>query len=439
MTVQTYLAGDTAVKIAASVEQALSTGRAHGGDNLPPVRALAAHLAVSPATVAAAYRLLQERGVAVSDGRRGTRIRPVSPSLPHPRADLPRGVRDLASGNPDPLLLPDVGSTLARLRPGRRLYGTELNHPPLVALARGQFEDDGVGGEHVAVVSGAMDGLERVLREHLRAGDRVIVEDPCFTGILDLLNALSLAAVPVAVDDEGLEPASLREAFRGPSRALILTPRAQNPTGAVLSERRARQLRALLREKPDLLVLEDDHAGPVAGTPYRTLIGGRERWAVVRSVSKSLGPDLRLAVVAGDLQTITHLEGRQNLGIRWVSHILQGLVAALWRDRGVQRQLAAAARRYTERREALLTALRARGIAAHGASGLNVWIPLPEEAAVVNALSQRGWAVNAGERYRIRSRPAIRVTIASLDPADAEKLADDLRDVLIPAGRASIS
>jgi DNA-binding transcriptional MocR family regulator len=160
---------------------------------------------------------------------------------------------------------------------------------------------------------------------------------------------------------------------------------------------------------------------------------------VVRSVSKSLGPDLRVAVVAGDARTLARVEGRQNLGIRWVSHILQQLVAALWRDKSVQKQLAAAARVYAERRDALVQALRARGLEAHAASGLNVWIPLRDEAAVVNAMLRRGWAVNAGERYRIRSGPAIRVTVATLAAGDAETFAGDLGAIVFGTNRASIS
>ncbi len=432
MLVQNTISGRSAVKIAGSIEAALASGRAAGGDLLPPVRRLASHLGVSAATVAAAYRLLQERGVVTAQRRRGTRIRHAAPVVAPAEEPLPAGVRDLATGNPDPALLP-------RLRGGHRLYNEELNDIELLTMARKEFAADRVPAENIAVVSGALDGIERALREQLRPGDRVLVEDPCFTGVLDLLYALSLLPVPVPLDDEGLLPDALQRALRGEAKALIVTPRAQNPTGAAFSARRAAKLRALLRGRDDLLLIEDDHAGRVAGAPYVTLAPSTSlragddamaRWVVVRSMSKSLGPDLRLAVMAGDAQTIARVAGRQTLGVRWVSHILQKLVVSLWRDRRVRAQLARAERAYAERRAELVGALRARGIEAHGASGLNVWIPLAEESAVVQALFQRGWAVNAGERYRIASPPAIRVTIASLPPRDAARFADDLAEII---------
>jgi DNA-binding transcriptional MocR family regulator len=114
-----------------------------------------------------------------------------------------------------------------------------------------------------------------------------------------------------------------------------------------------------------------------------------------------------------------------------VSHILQRIAADLLHGRNTQRLLARAEKTYRERREALLRELAKRGIAAHGVSGLNVWIPVAHESAVAQSLLGRGWAVNAGERYRIASGPAIRVTISKLEPRDAARFADDLYAVAI--------
>ena len=66
---------------------------------------------------------------------------------------------------------------------------------------------------------------------------------------------------------------------------------------------------------------------------------------------------------------------------------------------------------------------------------MNVWIPVAAEAPVVQGLLDAGWSVAAGERFRLESGPAIRVTVARLDPRDAVRFADALAAVLSPQGR----
>ena len=67
---------------------------------------------------------------------------------------------------------------------------------------------------------------------------------------------------------------------------------------------------------------------------------------------------------------------------------------------------------------------------------MNVWIPVAEESTTVQALLHAGWAVKAGERYRIASPPAIRVTIAALEPREAVRFAADLARIVTPQRRA---
>src|SRR5436305_6548098 len=120
MIVQTYLTGRTAVKIAVSAEAAVAAGRIAIGEKLPPVRDLAQHLGLSPATVAAAYRILQERGIAFAERRRGTIIRPASSASPPVPVPLPPNVRDLAFGNPAADLLPNLAPFFRKLDGHRR-------------------------------------------------------------------------------------------------------------------------------------------------------------------------------------------------------------------------------------------------------------------------------------------------------------------------------
>jgi DNA-binding transcriptional MocR family regulator len=419
--------------LSAAVENAVRSGALVPGDRLAPVRQVAVEAGVSPATAAAAYRELTRRGVVRTAGRAGTVVAPGPPLPSRPRLVVPAGVRNLADGNPDPALLPDLAPALAAVRPPFRLYGDEPAHPELFRLAREGFEADGIAVPALAVVGGALDGVERSLTAHLRPGDAVVVEDPGYAGLYDLISAAGFVPRPVPVDGLGLEPEALRGALESGARAVIAVPRAQNPTGAAFDPGRAATLNARFREHPSVLVIEDDHAGPVAGAPALTATTGLDRWAVVRSYAKSLAPDLRVAVLAGDPVTVARVQGRQSVGTGWVSHILQAAAAHLLARRSTQARFRTAARRYGERSRALIEALAAHGISARGGTGLNIWVPVPEEQGVVRALLDAGWAVAAGEPYRRQAPPAVRITTAALDPAEAPALAAALAAALRPS------
>jgi DNA-binding transcriptional MocR family regulator len=340
-------------------------------------------------------------------------------------AEVPPGARDLVTGSPDPALLPDLEAALRGIEAPQRLYGGESVLPELAEVAAAAFAADGIPATRISALNGALDAIERVLAAHLSPGDAVAVEDPGWPGVLDLARALGLRLLPVEVDERGMTPGALKAALADGARAVVLTPRGHNPCGSALDAERAQELRAVLTD--DVLVVEDDHLGPVAGTPWHTLVAGRERWAAVRSVSKWLGPDLRLAVLTGDETTLARVEGRQALGPGWVSSIVQRLAVAVWDDPVVARATEA----YRERREALAALVDA----APAPSGINLWVPVPDEFSAVRMLLDEGWAVAAGAPYRLSPGSAIRITTATLEPHEAPALAQALERAVSPPRR----
>lgn len=431
--------GTGAQSIAANVEEAISRGGLAPGDALPPIRELAGRLGVNANTVAAAYRLLRDRGAIETAGRRGTRVRHRPATTPRSLLgiDAPPGVRDLSTGNPDPALLPIGFARAARARPV--LYGEPAVSPELAEFTRRALTDDGVPAEHLAVTSGALDGIERALAAHLRPGDRVAVEDPGWANLLDLLAALGLSAEPVRVDDDGPLVADMERALGRGVRAVVLTNRAQNPTGAALSADRGEALRALLSGRPDdVLLVEDDHCAGIAGAALHALAGSTRHWAFVRSASKAYGPDLRVAVLAGDRRTVERVHGRLRLGPGWVSHLLQDIAVGLWSDAAAARLVGEAEARYAGTRTRLCALLGERGVAARGRSGLNVWVEVPDETVAITRLLGAGWAAAPGTRFRIRTSPGIRVTIADLADDEIEPLADAIAEAVRATGRPSV-
>jgi len=423
----------SAAELVRSIEAGVARGALRQGEPLPSVRRLAREVGLSPATVASALAELRRRGVVVSEQRRGTRIGdgpPIGSALvPLP---VPEGARDLSRGNPDPALLPDIARALARTKLPVRLYGEAADVPELIELARERLASDGIPVQHLCVVSGALDGIERVLDVHLRPGDRVAVENPGYAALFDLLRARGLVMDAVAVDERGMRPAELQAALARGARAVLITPRGQNPTGAALDAARARELREVLAAAPHALLIEDDHLAEVAGCALHSTISGAGAWAATRSVAKALGPDLRLAILAGDERTLALVQGRQRCGPGWVSHVLQRVVLTLLGDPEVMASIAQASSAYATRREQLLGALADHGVRAVGPSGLNLWVPVTDETHVVGALLQRGWVLAPGAPHRLAgSERGVRVTIATLDEVgEARRLAADVGEVL---------
>lgn len=431
MLTQYQVTGSSAASISASVEAGVRAGDLIAGAALPPVRVLAEALHVSPATVAKAYQQLRQRGVLETAGRHGTRVRH-RPAVAGARSALrlaaPPGALDLSVGDPDTRLLPLLGPHLhevaAELR-GPVGYAAGAM-PELADAARPRLAADGIAidGADVTVTAGTLDAIERLLTAHLRPGDAVAVEDPGWANLFDLLAALGLRAVPVAVDDEGPRAEALTDALAAGARAVVVTTRAHNPTGAAVTAARAEQLRAVFARHRDVLLIEDDHAAELAGVPLNSLAGATATWAFVRSASKPFGPDLRIAVLAGDEATVARVVGRMRIGAGWVSTMLQRLLLRLWRDDDVAATITAAADGYRQRRLALRDALSDRGLRAHGRTGINVWVRVPDETRAVSVLRDAGYAVAPGSLYRIDSPPGIRITVSPLAVTDIGPLAD---------------
>ncbi|GGS13073.1 GntR family transcriptional regulator [Streptomyces aureoverticillatus] len=429
--------GRRAAEIATSVERAVGRGTLEPGQSLPPMRELAVHLGVNPNTVAAAYRTLRERGVIETAGRRGSRVRskPATTAREYSRLDVPPGVRDVASGNPDTALLPPLTDafTVAAAQSDKApaLYGEATVVPELGRAARAALDADGVPDAPVAVTSGALDAIERVLAVRLKVGDAVAVEDPGWGSLLDLVSGLGLRPVPVRVDDDGPLPDDVERALRSGARALVVTSRAQNPTGAAVGAARARAVRKVLAAHKDTLVVEDDHGHGIVDLPLHTLSGVTHTWAFIRSTAKAYGPDLRLAVLTGDAETVDRVQGRIRFGPGWVSKVLQRAVLRLWESGAVDARVVAAA--YGRRRDALIAALAERGVAARGRSGMNVWVPVPDETGAVARLLHAGWAVSPGARYRLSTPPGVRITVSALSGDDIEAVADAVAAAVGPA------
>lgn len=425
------ITGTTAAEIAGSVRALRERGMLRPGDALPPVRELAGILGVNRNTAVAAYRQLAQAGLVISRGRAGTLIAGGESVAQEGVADTV--LHDIGSGNPDPALIPDPTAALSRIVGRPVLYGEPVIDAGLEEWTREWMLADLPRDDlRICVTSGAVDAVERLLAQALMRDDAVALEDPCFLASIHTVRLGGYRAVPVPVDDEGMTVDGLRAALDAGVRAIISTPRAQNPTGVSLSPARAAALRELLTAHPYVLIIEDDHFSLLSSHPYASLIGPQHRrYALVRSVSKFLGPDMCLALAATDPTTAERLSMRLSPGTTWVSHLLQRLAHAQLTDDDVRAQIARAATHYAQRNAAFADALAARGIPTASTDGLSLWVQLRVSArAAAERLMRRGWLARTGDEFGLDdASPAshhLRLTVHDLSDADAERLLDDL-------------
>ncbi|MGW9626490.1 aminotransferase class I/II-fold pyridoxal phosphate-dependent enzyme [Microbacterium sp. NPDC055521] len=425
------ITGTSAAEIADSVRGLRERGALRPGDPLPPVRELATTLGVNRNTAVAAYRQLAQAGLVVSRARAGTVIAGGAPVAQEGVADTV--LRDVASGNPDPALIPDPTPALGRIVGRPVLYGEPVIDAELEQWTREWMLADLPRDDlHVVVTSGAVDAVERLLAQALMRDDAVALEDPCFLSSIHTVRLGGYRAVPVAVDEEGMTVDGLRAALDAGVRAVISTPRAQNPTGVSLSPERAAALREVLADHPYVLIIEDDHFSLLSPHPYASLISEtHRRYALIRSVSKFLGPDMCLALAGTDPTTAERLAMRLSPGTTWVSHLLQRLTHAQLTDADARAQISRAAAHYAARNLAFTRALAARGIPTVSNDGLSLWVRLDTTARVAaERLMRRGWLARPGDEFLLDETAGpsrhLRLTVHDLTDAEAARLVDDL-------------
>ena len=403
--------------IAATVTRLVRNGDVATGSRMPAVRDLAVVLRVSPATVSAAWGLLRTQNVIEGRGRQGSWIVDVI-SSPRPKRFETIGtywskdVLDLSLAIPDPALLPDLGAAIARSVPGANFntYEREVITPALAAAAAAQWP---FVAERFLVTNGGYEGLRLLLSSMLVPGDYVAVADPSAPRIIDILEHVGARIVPVVMDAQGPVPASLRRAMSRQPVIFFYEPRASSRLGISVTPARRDDLATILRGT-ETIVLEDDGAGDIAVAPYSGI--GEvlpEQTVLVKSYSKSHGPDLRIAIVGGRAESVERARAILQFGAAWTSRVLQDALAVMLTDDAVTAQVSAAREVYGHRRDSMIARLTNRGVTVMGGNdGLSIAVRVANEHQALLVLASHGIAADAISTASVASpTPMVRLGI----------------------------
>jgi GntR family transcriptional regulator/MocR family aminotransferase len=300
---------------------------------------------------------------------------------------------------------------------------------------RGTVADAG----QIVICGGFGQGINLVLRSLAGRGIwRVAIEDPGDNDYLAICNRHGMEAVPVAIDERGIEVEAL--AASG-VRAVILTPTHQFPTGTALAPERRQALVSWANERGALIV-EDDYDAEFRydRAPVGALQGlAPDRVALIGTVSKSLAPALRLGWVACPTALLEPIVEDKRLSDRGSPTLEQLALAALIESGRFDGHLRHMRRVYAARRDALLKALSdaAPGITVHGlAAGFHAVADLDrgaDERAIIDLARKRMIGLYGMSSYRPsghRGRPQLVLGFGNLSERAIERGIGTISDLL---------
>jgi DNA-binding transcriptional MocR family regulator len=393
--------------IADAIDEDVQSGALRAGSRLPPHRDLADHLGVTVTTITRAYTEAARRGLINGHVGRGTFIRGQEP---YDETGGDNSLLDLSIN----VLMPDkeVANLAAHLFQRRVLPWTQLlgyapkrghqRHRQAMAAWLTQFGMV-ADPEYIVLTAGAQHGLTTALASLLAPGDTLLTEELTYSGVRRIAQQMHLKVRGVAMDAEGLRPDALETACRSTrARVLYCMPRMQNPTSAVMSERRRRQI-AAIAEKHRLIVVEDDTYGFLSPerTPLAPLIP--QRTVFVTSLSKSLFPGLRLGCVVAPAAFLDKIAGAVWTTMISTSPIGADLLSG-WIEDGTASRIAEWKRHEGAARQIMAKRLLAGARYQTHPLSHHIWLSLPSRWSSDGFVAQvrsRGVVLNASSEFAV--------------------------------------
>lgn len=396
------------------------------GTKLPSVRDLAFRLGISPATISIAWADLRRHKIIGGRGRNGAWVMG-DRFAPRPTRLVSTGnygpdVLNLGIASPDVELLPPLEQALLHGAKASQLnsYQRERILPELEQVVRTSWPYD--PGAFL-VTNGGYNAVYTLLHALVPPGAPVAIEDPTALRLLDILEDLNVPIIPVRCDAQGPIPEALAEALKAKPVAFLFQPRVHSVTGSSVTRQRLEALGDVLKGS-DALIIEDDGVGDVSETARQSL-GKRfpDRVIHVLSYSKTLGPDLRLAVLSSSASIVEQIQSYRSFSAGWTSRVLQAAASWLLQDAETENIVRRARTVYQARRRALASALSALGIEINEGEGLSVFVPVETESYALVTLASRGIAVSAGSRFSLKPINAIRIATSVLPLSEVDRVA----------------
>jgi DNA-binding transcriptional MocR family regulator len=414
--------------IANAIAEDISSGKLTDGERLPPQRDLADELKVALTTVTRAYTEAERRGLVSGEVGRGTFVRRMETFSLRREVSEPTAL-DLTVNNLPPyalsrVLMESMSKHLFSDGPSALVeYQPHQGHPRHRRAAATLLKSLGVqvAPENLLLTAGAQHAMAVTFSAITNPGDTVLTAEVTYSGMKSLANFLHLRLRGLAMDEEGIRPDALEAACATTeAKALYCMPTLQNPTSAVMSEERRREI-AAVAEAYGLAVVEDDSYGFLLPRqrPLRSFAGNPSKFYHLTGTSKSLAPGLRLGFLVSPAAMVDRLAASLSATTIMAPPPMAEVVSR-WIEDGTAERVMEWKRTEIRARQKLAASIlggfdyRAHPASPHG------WLTIPEPWCVRDFVAQarmRGVVLSPAEDFiagRSTSAHAVRICLGAV-------------------------
>jgi 2-aminoadipate transaminase len=247
------------------------------------------------------------------------------------------------------------------------------------------------GTDELLVTTGSQQSIDLTARIFIEPGDVVITENPTYLAALQVFQSAGANIVGLDTDQEGIQVELLEHALRKHRpKLLYVIPTFANPTGAVWSLERRKQVLELC-SRFEAVILEDDPYGELAfdaNSMKPSLMALSEQAAGSRVIytstfSKTVVPALRLGWAAADEQIIKQLAKAKQAADLHSSCLDQQALVELMREFDLDAHISRLRLIYAERMRTMLECLKTDPLwhstrYKEPEGGMFLWLELPE-------------------------------------------------------------
>jgi GntR family transcriptional regulator/MocR family aminotransferase len=303
--------------------------------------------------------------------------------------------------------------------------------------------------ENILITAGSQQALALVSRILLTSGDAAIVENPTYTGMLDVFRSLDVRIIGAPVDQNGMQVESLEKLLQQyHPRMIYTTPNFQNPTGVSMSLQRRREL-ITLADRYNIPVLEDDYVGDLRYDgrmiPSLKSLDPGGRVIYVSTFSKLVMPGLRVGFLAADGPFLESMARYKRVTDLSTSSLLQRALEAYVTVGSYHAHLRRSILVYRKRRDAMLEAVKRHLPAGTRletpAGGMFLWLGLPA-GIDTDKLAQTAWEMGVtfapGSRFFVdgeEGRSWMRLNFVANPPDEIEEGVLRLRKAINRPGK----